>query len=138
MTVAASMLNWVAHALADAWPGVAVSRAEIAVHGPQDSEPAIAIEVSVSGECAALVACGVVTEEELQSLPPCGVGWRSGRSIKRSRNGRASVTLHAYDPPRGFLRKGSKRFAAGSDTRNFDLLVSALAPSVWRPPSLTS
>ncbi|HMN42948.1 MAG TPA: hypothetical protein PKE27_00105 [Povalibacter sp.] len=114
--------GWV-DALERAWPGVRVLRLDFEFDNRQDhSERSgrMTVNLNVSGIPDALIAAGLVSRTELDSLPPCGV--RGGRrKITRSKaTGRIRVE--------SFIRDNDEK-----DFPAFNVLVSALSPLIWKP-----
>lgn len=113
-----------AQALEAAWPGIRVNYLRFHLDERRDtSELAgrLAISLSASGAPSAMTTHALVTQADLDSLPPCGSARRSGRSIQRSKSsGRVRVELSIHDN-------------LDEDQGDFDLIVKALAPLIWKP-----
>lgn len=116
------------------WPGVRINRARLHLDERRDNSEfagELCIQVNLSGELADVLSSGVISQADVDRLPPCGVGISRGRRIHRSKKGRLRVELFIKDPPNPFF--GDRRF----DVELFDLLAATLAPDLWQPPMAT-
>lgn len=123
-------------ALEAAWPGVRMLRLEWWVYRPGPADPIawremtgeLTVFIGLSGPPAALLAAGLITEAELEALPPSGVKSFGRLAVSR---GRRTTRLQCH------LREASgeaERPDHPAVIRLRDRLAEAIARLVWQPP----
>lgn len=121
--------------LHEAWPGVTVRslRFEHNHNLPhpfrQDANGLLTVNLFVTGSEPCLVAAGLVTQEELDSLPACGEANRHGARFRR---GKRATSVEFY------MSESDSTSLDVADQRALDRMAEVTGSALWQPPSLST